>query len=184
MGRRQEQGGKKVVKERAEWWRDIGLDQGLQHTKKKKKTKNKKLVMESVIHKKASSLSQSVRQAHYLQRHTHTPIKGILYILFTHTETHSSTRTHTSSQRNYGRRNIWQYLCWRWSQYVEALLPPDLHGKNKFKTNKTKKTRTHYNELLVTAAASASYSGWVVLRTQLRGLENKRRRNWKCHPLH
>lgn len=58
-------------------------------------TKNKKLVMESVIHKKASSLSQSVRQAHYLQRHTHTPIKGILYILFTHTETHSSTRTHS-----------------------------------------------------------------------------------------
>ena len=36
-----------------------------------------------------------VSQAHYLQRHTLTPVKGILYRLFTHSLTHRHTHLHT-----------------------------------------------------------------------------------------
>lgn len=102
MGRRQGQGEEKEVKERVEGsfiglhhcdghtavtccWRDF-VALALHHRKMARK-----LVMEPVTHKTQTS---SLAQAHYLQRHTHTPTEGILYILFTHTETHSSTQTH------------------------------------------------------------------------------------------
>lgn len=64
----------------------------------------------------------SVSQAHYLQGiHIHQSKAYCTYYLHTHTR----ARTQVVREVNVVlcRRNVWQCVCRRWSQYIEALLP-------------------------------------------------------------
>lgn len=135
-----------------------------------------------------SHQASPLSQAHYLQRHTHTPIKGILYILFTHTQKHTHPRRHTSSQRNHcsimqtqhpAKNNVDYDPSTQRHCYLTLCV---LQGK----------TKRVANELQVTAATCALSGGGEeaclfemadFFTTQLLVRKRKTQRKCKCHPL-